>query len=102
LQQCCGLWLFDCLALLTLQGEVEQISLMDPQQLLSYLSEIIGTHEYEERLETLAKTCASAKMSYNHSLSGNAHKPCDIFIGRTAAGSAVHTLLTAHGGGPMT
>ena len=40
-----------------LQGEVEQISLMDAQQLLSYLSEIIGTHEYEELLAEQAKKC---------------------------------------------
>lgn len=37
------------------QGEVEQISLMDAQALLNYLSEIIGTHEYEEALEQLSK-----------------------------------------------
>lgn len=43
-----------------LQGEVEQISLMDPQQLLGYLSEIIGTHEYEELLAEQAKKCAAA------------------------------------------
>jgi chromosome segregation ATPase len=42
-----------------LQGEVEQISLMDAQQLLSYLSEIIGTHEYEELLTEQAKKCAT-------------------------------------------
>jgi hypothetical protein len=45
-----------------LQGEVEQISLMDPQQLLGYLSEIIGTHEYEELLAEQAKKCASDTM----------------------------------------
>lgn len=35
---------------------MEQISLMDPRALLTYLSEIIGTHTYEESLEQLAKT----------------------------------------------
>ena len=38
---------------------MEQISLMDAQQLLSYLSEIIGTHEYEELLAEQAKKCAT-------------------------------------------
>lgn len=38
-----------------LQGEVESISLMDALALLDYLDEIIGTHEFKEKLEQLAK-----------------------------------------------
>ena len=50
----------------TLQGEVEQISMMKPKGvnpgdtgLLEYLEDIIGTDKYVEKIEQLGKRCAA-------------------------------------------
>lgn len=78
---------------LILQGEVEQISLMDPQALLDYLSEIIGTHAYSEPLEQLAKEVE--ELTELRQTAMNRAKIADKKVASTAGPAAVTQAYNA-------